>query len=481
MPRSLQWLKIQRLHTSMRLFLFSLWLIAAALFSPLTLADVAADNAQIKGAACLVSDANGRVLITRDILNNRLAIPGGFVDSNTPSDAAVRETLEETGIDVVPVRELARMDNAILYDCRATRPIPVHENADGTAMVAAWQAEHFGREVRAVMLRQPDAFLLDHARFPDQVARFPALLADATPSSIQNYADFSTFSTPFNQWNAQLNRAFQQGVDALPSPLGSLLGWASALGNGALFFALLPFAMATGGLKRTGQLLLVTFGVTLIVTFIKLNLAVPRPFYLFPDLQRADASGFSFPSGHTATAFAAWGLVFLWCKRAGFNHLAIWWVPSVLVAMSRVYLGVHYVTDVLAGAVIGTLVVAFSQTGPLQKRLLSPLLWLALGAVTLPLAATQINPVFLYSALFTLTLAATLFITRHRLPQRVAPSGTRGFWVTVLGMVVIAGGMGLVSLWSNSSIEILVANSIGFILLALWLGGLAPKLAAKRD
>lgn len=464
----------------MRNFLLCLWLLLTAIFSPLISAAETPSDANIKGAACLVSDNEGRVLITRDILNNSLSIPGGYVDSNTPSDAAVRETLEETGIEVLPVRELVRMDNAVLYDCRATHPIPVHENADGTAMVAAWQAEHFGREVRSVMMRKPDAFMLEHARFPEQVKLFPSLLKESSASEIQNYADFSALSTPFNQWNAQWNRKFQEAIHSLPSAVGTFLGAASELGNGALFFILVPFAMATGGLKRTAQLLMVTIGVTLVVTFIKLNLAVPRPFYLYPDLQLSQASGFSFPSGHTATAFAVWGLVFLWFKKAGYSNLAIWWVPSLLVAMSRVYLGVHYVTDVLAGAVIGTLIVALSQTSAFKARLLSPLFWLAIGVATLPLAATQVQPVFLYCAMFALSLAVALFAMRNALPDRPAPFGKRGFFVTLAGMLVIAAGMGGVAIWSNSSIEILVANSVGFVLLALWLGGVAPKILSRK-
>jgi undecaprenyl-diphosphatase len=57
----------------------------------------------------------------------------------------------------------------------------------------------------------------------------------------------------------------------------------------------------------------------------------------------------SFPSGHSATAFAAAVAVGLLCPRLRAPLLAL----ALLVAVSRVYLGVHYWSDVLAGSVLG--------------------------------------------------------------------------------------------------------------------------------
>jgi undecaprenyl-diphosphatase len=80
-----------------------------------------------------------------------------------------------------------------------------------------------------------------------------------------------------------------------------------------------------------------------------------------PDFDRLVAgTGYSFPSGHVMAAIALWGLlpvvVALYTRRR-----AIWWASVAVsatliagIAASRVYLGVHWFSDVTAGLVVGT-------------------------------------------------------------------------------------------------------------------------------
>ncbi len=94
-------------------------------------------------------------------------------------------------------------------------------------------------------------------------------------------------------------------------------------------------------------------GSVIINTILKLIFARPRP-EVFPPL--AVEHSYSFPSGHTSTAMAFYGLlaVLLWrAHHRGWALLSGGWVLAV--AFSRVYLGAHYPSDVLGSLTLGVI------------------------------------------------------------------------------------------------------------------------------
>ncbi len=87
--------------------------------------------------------------------------------------------------------------------------------------------------------------------------------------------------------------------------------------------------------------------------FLKITCRVPRPWTMGGEFHaveeaKAAAGGYSFPSGHTQTAVGTFGALAAGSKRK--RVIAVCVVLSVLVAFSRNYLGVHFLSDVLVGA-----------------------------------------------------------------------------------------------------------------------------------
>ncbi len=94
----------------------------------------------------------------------------------------------------------------------------------------------------------------------------------------------------------------------------------------------------------------------------------PRPYLVISQLELlvAQESSTSFPSGHSASSFAcAYMLTRLFGKKGAWAYL-----PASLIAISRIYVGVHYPSDVVAGVLFGTLVGAVMY--PLLRRFLTP-------------------------------------------------------------------------------------------------------------
>lgn len=131
----------------------------------------------------------------------------------------------------------------------------------------------------------------------------------------------------------------------------------TTLGNGGAFWIVLTLLLLI--FKRTRRMG-VYCAASMLLTLLVVNLCIKplaartRPYELIEGLQIlvSRPHDYSFPSGHSANSLTcAWTIFRLAPKKYGVPALVL----AVLIALSRLYVGVHYPTDVLAGAAIGVL------------------------------------------------------------------------------------------------------------------------------
>ncbi len=122
-----------------------------------------------------------------------------------------------------------------------------------------------------------------------------------------------------------------------------------------VFFLVLFFLFIFKKYKNSFPICFSLASMTVVVKLIKEIVKRPRPEFIL-DLPITSHSLFSFPSGHTAAAF----LIAVLFSKYHPKYKYIFYTIAVLTAFSRIYLGVHYLSDVFFGAVIGILVAFFT-------------------------------------------------------------------------------------------------------------------------
>ncbi len=161
-----------------------------------------------------------------------------------------------------------------------------------------------------------------------------------------------------------------QWIQSIQNPiLNAIMVDITTLGNAGAIFIVLGFVLLfTKKYRKAGLTVLVALIVMLLCNdlFLKEFFARIRPFdlfasnpqkyaewgteYVFPNLVYKPTS-YSFPSGHTASAFAAAMAVLWYNRKIGVPTF----IFAAIMGFSRIYVQVHYCSDVIAGLITGTI------------------------------------------------------------------------------------------------------------------------------
>ncbi len=137
--------------------------------------------------------------------------------------------------------------------------------------------------------------------------------------------------------------------------LDGIMIFVSTLGNYGIIWIIISLALLFFKKYRPyGLLSLIALALSGLTgeVLLKHLIARPRPFIQIEALTPLVSAGnYSFPSMHTACAFAAAFLLFKMNRQAGIAA----YILATVIAFSRVYVLVHFPTDILAGGVLGTL------------------------------------------------------------------------------------------------------------------------------
>lgn len=449
--------------------------------------------ANLVGAACVIRHGKQMVMVS-EIITQKLSIPGGYIDNqDTASEAARREALEETGLDVEVVKLLQFRDRAAIYACVATQPILVaeQEESDQRHQIAAWQAADFNREINAVYLVSPLSLQDAEYRYPEDTAYLYQWMMETPESEVVFYTDISDRASALHQAELIVIKAFKDWGNNLPNAakfvLDSLMWLLNLSGEYWFVFLLIAVIAFLFGPSAMLQLLAATVITILVSTCLKQIFNLPRPFYLVPALQNGSAYGFSFPSGHTLLATVIWGM--FWMKlcagkswlRAGVGLLVV----SVLItgqAIARVWFGVHFISDTVAAIIIGILLLALFSRIITPTAIRGKAVWLGITVLTGAAAGLTLLPAHTY--LFAISLG--VFLSLDALPK-----GSLNLSVSrhILMALVLLAGSGAIAYFftviantSTVSLITLGMRATGAFLLTVWLvAGLSFMLKLLAD
>ena len=146
-----------------------------------------------------------------------------------------------------------------------------------------------------------------------------------------------------------------QQLQGLSPALDGLMKFFTFLGKLEFYLLMMPFIYLSIDRRLGFRTLLILLITNFWASFFKLLFHQPRPYWIGGVKQLATETSYGFPSSHASDTFAVWGFLAYQVKRTWMWLLSLFLI--LFIAISRLYLGVHFLHDILFGWLIGFIIV----------------------------------------------------------------------------------------------------------------------------
>jgi membrane-associated phospholipid phosphatase len=309
----------------------------------------------------------------------------------------------------------------------------------------------------------------------------------------------------------ELSFQFIHLLQTLSPALDGVMNFFTFMGRIEFYLVVVPliyWAMDTALGFRT---LIVLLSIDIVGSTLKLVFHQPRPYWIGNVKVLGEETSYGIPSTHSSDSLAVWGYMAYRVRKSWFWIITI--VAIVMIALSRLYLGVHFLQDVLFGWLIGGIVLwlFIRYEGRVADWMTKNTLLVQIGAgflfsLVMILVSLVVNWTIkdipdpqVWSAYaahargyaYALSEAGTFFgaITGYILMKRYAHFSSRGRWsmrlgrylLGVLGVIVIYFGLdilfGLIT--TDETILGYILRYIRYGSVGLWVTFVAPWIFIK--
>lgn len=291
--------------------------------------------------------------------------------------------------------------------------------------------------------------------------------------------------------------SFLYALESIRFPLlDTVMSYITKLGEETIFLimAIVLFWCVN---KRLGYYMMTVGFVGIIANqFLKLAFRIPRPWVKDPNFSivesaRAEATGYSFPSGHTQNIVTICGPAARWFKSKALRWAAV--VVVVLVSFSRMYLGVHTPLDVGVSLILGVVLTFvfypfFREQKDGSNKMLVLIIVMVIASVGYVLFTelfpfpSDIDAENLASGVenaYKLMGAAAGLLVAHILDEKYVKFDTQGtIWIQIVkcvfGLMIIIIIKECLKQPLNTSLPEYVSGSVRYFVIVIFAGAVWP-------